>query len=172
MQTTGLKRYVIVPAESTLSFFVKAAFGTIYGKTQRLEGMIDAAFDDNDRLVTEPTPRMHVEFPIDGLTCGTAAKDPPLWATVDYAKFPKIAGDLLRISNPTGQMYIAAGRITFAGIARSYEGSLLIKRAPRGVIADGFITINVTDFNIKETRALPFGRNVDVKVRMIVAARG
>ena len=171
MQASGVKRFTIVPAESSLSFFVKTGFATIYGKTQKLEGFFEASWDENDKLVTQPTPRMHVEFAVDSLTCGTPLKDPPLWATIDYGKFPKIGGELIRIANPTGQVYVATGRIAVAGIARSYEGSLMIKRLPPRVIADGFITINLADFNIKETRALPFGRNVDVKVRMIAVAR-
>ena len=146
--------------------------GTVYGKTQKLEGFLEASWDENDKLVTEPTPRMHVEFAVESLTCGMPLKDPPLWATIDCAKFPKIGAELIRIANPTGQVHIATGRIVVGGIVRTYEGSLLVKRAPPRVIVDGFITINLADFNIKETRALPFGRNVDVKVRMIVVARG
>ena len=169
---SGPKRFVIIPAESHLSFFVKTGIGTIYGKTQKLEGFLEVAWDEDDKLVTSPTPRMHVEFAVESLTCGTAAKDPALWATIDCVKFPKIGAELLQIANPAAQVHIATGRISVGGIIRTYEGSLLLKRAPPRVIVDGFITINLADFNIKETRALPFGRNVDLKVRMIASARG
>jgi polyisoprenoid-binding protein YceI len=170
-QGTSVKRFNVAPAESTLSFFVKSSVGTVYGKTQNLEGFVEAMWDKDGRLVTEPTPRMHVEFAVESLTCGTALKDQNLWTMVDIARFPKIAGDLLRIVNTSGHINIASGRITVGGIARSYEGSLLVKNGQTRVDIDGFITVNIKDFGFKETRFLPFGMNTDVKVRMIVVAR-
>ncbi len=166
-----MTRFKIATTESTLSFFVKSAVGTIYGKSQQLEGFVEASWDGEGRLVTDPTPKMHVEFAVESLTCGSPVKDRSLWTLVDCAAFPKIAGDLLRIVNTSGHINIATGRIAVGGIARSYEGSLLVKRGQDRIDVDGFITINIKDFGFKDTRFLPFGPNTDVKVRMIVAAR-
>lgn len=168
---TAVKRFNLVKSESTLSFFVKSNVGTVYGKTQSLEGFVEATWDKDGRLVTDPTPKMHVEFAIESLTCGTRAKDQDLWALVDCGRFPKISGDLVRIASTSGHINIAVGRITVGGIARSYEGSFLVKRGQGRVDVDGFMTINIKDFGLKETRFLPFGLNADVKVRLIVAAR-
>lgn len=165
------QRFKVAAAASTLSFFVKSNIGTVYGKSQNLDGFVEAAWDKEGRLVTDPTPRMHVEFAVQSLTCGTAAKDQDLWSMIDCARFPKITGDLLQIVSTSGHINIATGRITVGGIARSYEGSFLVKRSQGRIDVDGFMTINIKDFGFKETRFLPFGVNTDVKVRMIVAAR-
>jgi polyisoprenoid-binding protein YceI len=168
---TAVKRFKIAPTESTLSFFVKSSVGTVYGKTQGLEGYVEASWDEEGRLVTQPPPKMHVEFTVESLTSGTRAKDQNFWAIVDYARFPKISGDLVQIVNTTGHINIAIGKITVGGIPRSYQGSFLVKRSQGRIDVDGFLTINIKDFGFKETRFLPFGTNTDVKVRMIVVAR-
>ncbi|HTA38283.1 MAG TPA: YceI family protein [Candidatus Acidoferrales bacterium] len=169
--STALQRFNVVPAESTLSFFIKSGAGTVYGKTQSLGGGVEAKWDAEGRLVTEPTPRMHVEFAVDSLTSGTRAKDQDFWGMIDCSRFPKITGDLLQIVSTAGGINIAIGRITVAGIPRSYQGSFLVKRSQGRIDIDGFMTINIKDFGLKETRFLSFGVNADVKVRMIVAAR-
>jgi polyisoprenoid-binding protein YceI len=168
---TTVQRFTVSPPESTLSFFVKSSVGTVYGKTQGLEGYVEAMWDKEGRLVTTPTPKMHVEFAVDSLTSGTRAKDQDFWTMIDCARFPKITGDLIQIVSTSGHINIAIGRITVGGIPRSYQGSFLVKRGQGRIDVDGFITINIKDFGFKETRFLPFGVNTDVKVRMIVAAR-
>ena len=171
MDDTPTQRFNVSKAESTLSFFVKSSIGTVYGKSQGLEGIVEAKWDKEGRLVTEPTPKMHVEFAIESLTCGTAEKDRDLWSMIDFGRFPKVTGDLIRIVSTSGHINIATGRITVGGIPRSYEGSFLVKRGQGRIDVDGFLTINIKDFGFKETRFLPFGVNTDVKIRMIVAAR-
>jgi polyisoprenoid-binding protein YceI len=168
---TTLQRFTVSAPESTLSFFVKSSIGTVYGKSQSLEGYVHAMWDQEGRLVTTPPPRMHVEFAVDSLTCGTRAKDQDLWKMIDCARFPKIAGDLIQVVSTSGHINIAIGRITVGGIPRSYQGSFLVKRSQGRIDVDGFLSINIKDFGFKETRFLPFGTNTDVKVRMIVAAR-
>jgi len=170
-QSISVKRFNVFAAESTLSFFVKTNAGTVHGRTQSLEGFVEATWDDQGRLVTDPTPKMHVEFTVESLTSGLGLKDRDLWTMVDCTRFPKISGDLLRVVNTSGHINIATGRIAVGGVARSYEGSLLLKRGQGRVDIDGFITINIKDFGLKETRFLPFGMNTDVKVRLIIAAK-
>jgi hypothetical protein len=166
------ERFEIVSADSSLTFYATAA-QSAYGKSRGLTGYIEAMWDQDGTLMRDPEPQIHVEFSVETLRTGNDLQDGEMWKLIDSKRFPKIAGDLQRFDGePQRGRYFGSGRITLAGLARTYEGEFTLDRDQRRAVLDGELQIDVRDFGLKPVKLLVLGVAPLVRVRLhVVAAR-
>jgi hypothetical protein len=161
------QRFEVVTADSSLTFFALSSAQSAYGKTGELTGFVDAAWNGDGSLATDPAPRMHVEFKVESLRTGNDLQDREMWKLIDSKRFPKIAGDLRGFSPGSVRgRYMAAGQVTLAGLARAYESEFRLERDGKRVILDGELMIDVRDFGLKPINLLVLSVAPLVRVRM------
>jgi len=161
------RRYEVVPEDSSLTFFALSSAQSAYGKTTGLSGFIDAAWNGDGTIAKEPAPHMHVEFKVESLRTGNDLQDREMWKLIDSKRFPKIAGDLRTFAPSTVRgRYTAAGQITFAGLARAYEGEFRVERDGKRIVLDGELMIDVRDFGLKPINLLVLSVAPLVRVRL------
>lgn len=167
MAGSASRRYEVVTEDSSLLFFALSSVQTAYGKTTDLSGFVDAAWNGDGTIATEPEPHMHVEFKVESLRTGNDLQDREMWKLIDSKRFPKIAGDLRSFAPSTVRgRYAAAGQITFAGLARAYDGEFRIERDAKRVTLDGELMIDVRDFGLKPINLLVLSVAPLVRVRL------
>jgi hypothetical protein len=166
-------RFEVVSADSSLTFFAMSTTQSAFGKTTELSGFVEAAWSADGALLASPAPKMHVEFKVESLRTGNDLQDREMWKLIDSKRFPKIAGDLrdYRLGATRGR-YTAAGQITLAGLARTYEGEFSLDHDRTHVTVHGEIKIDVRDFGLKPMKLLVLGVAPLVRVRLhLVAVR-
>ena len=167
MAGSASRRYEVVTEDSSLLFFALSSVQTAYGKTTDLSGFVDAAWNGDGTIATEPEPHMHVEFKVESLRTGNDLQDREMWKLIDSKRFPKIAGDLRGFSPGSVRgRYMAAGQVTLAGLARAYESEFRLERDGKRVILDGELMIDVRDFGLKPINLLVLSVAPLVRVRM------
>jgi hypothetical protein len=161
------QRFEVVSADSSLTFFALSSAQSAYGKTTALSGYINAAWNADGTLAAEPSPRMHVEFRVESLRTGNDLQDREMWKLIDSKRFPKIAGDLRSFAPGSVRgRYTAAGQITLAGLARSYESEFRLERELKRLTLDGELMIDVRDFGLKPINLLVLSVAPLVRVRL------
>jgi YceI-like protein len=163
----------VVSDASSLTFFAMSSSNPVYGKATQLRGFIEVAWHDDGTIVSDPAPKMHVEFEVETLRTGNELQDREMWKLIDSKRFPKIAGDLLGLGpGARPGRYLAAGQITLAGLARRYEGEFTVQRDASHVTLDGTLNIDVRDFGLKPLKLLVLSVAPLVRVRVhLIAAR-
>ena len=165
--TATSQRFEVVSTESSLTFYALSTAQSAYGKTTELTGFVDAAWNLDGSLATEPPPRMHVEFKVESLRTGNDLQDREMWKLIDSKRFPKIAGDLRSFAPGSVRgRYTAAGQITLAGLARSYESEFRLERELKRLTLDGELMIDVRDFGLKPINLLVLSVAPLVRVRL------
>lgn len=167
------ERYEVVEAESSLTFFATSTVLAAFGKTTKLSGHIEAAWNDDGTLASEPAPRGHVEFMVESLRTGYDLQDHEMWKLIDSKRFPKISADLRDFGYGTARgRYTAVGQVTLAGLARRYEGEVTLDGDSRRMILKGEQKIDVRDFGLKPINLLVLSVAPLVRVRLqLVLAR-
>jgi hypothetical protein len=166
------ERFEVSSAESSLTFFATSTLFPVYGKAADMSGFIEASWNDNGTLATQPAPRMHVELKVESLRTGNELQDREMWKLIDSRRFPKIVAELRELS--TGSLpgrYNAAGQITLAGLARRYEGELLPARDGEQLRIGGEINVDVRDFGLKSMNLLVLSVEPLVRVRLRLVAK-
>lgn len=154
-------------AKSTLTFFVNTKINAVHGKATGLTGYVEAAWNADGSIVVEQDPRMHVEFLVEQMRSGNDFKDRAMWKIIDSKRFPKIAADLLSIRHGAKTTtYTATGRITLAGIARTYDGVFIVKREDSAVTVSGYLDVDVRDFGLKEQSMFTLSVEPVVKIHL------
>jgi polyisoprenoid-binding protein YceI len=164
------ERYEIT-SESSLTFFAMSTNQSAYGKTVDLNGYIEVAWDADGVLLPEPVPRMHVEFKVESLRTGNDLQDREMWKLIDSKRFPKIFGDLREYQPGSVRgRYTAVGRITLAGLERTYESEFTLDRDGNRLSLNGDAKIDVRDFGLKPMKLLVLGVAPLVRVRLHLVA--
>jgi len=168
------ERFEVVGSDSSLTFFAMSSVQSVYGKTTELSGFIEAAWNPDGSLALDPEPRMHVEFRVETLRTGNELQDREMWKLIDSRRFPKIAADLREARRGTSRnRYLASGNITFAGLARAYDGEFSLERDGDRAVVDGDTKVDVRDFGLKPMKLLVLNVEPLVKVRLhLVTVRG
>jgi hypothetical protein len=165
------ERFDVIPSESSLTFFATSNVQSAYGKTTELGGSINAAWAPDGSLSSQPPPSMHVEFKVETLRTGNDLQDREMWKLIDSKRFPKIVADLLDFSaSPVRGVYTGRGRVTLAGLARTYEGEFRLDRDGTNVRLDGELRVDVRDFGLKPINLLVLSVAPLVRVRLRVVA--
>lgn len=165
------ERYAVSPSDSSLTFEARSTLHPVHGKAANLDGYIEAACDTDGTLVTEPAPRMHVEFPVEQLRSGNGMQDREMWKLIDSKRFPRIAADLreLRAVSLPGR-YAASGEVTLAGRSRKYDGEFAFSRTGDRVTIEGELNVDIRDFGLKPPSLLIIKVDPIVKVRLHLVA--
>jgi polyisoprenoid-binding protein YceI len=165
------ERFEVVRSDSSLTFYATSTNQSAYGKTTDLSGFIEASFDAQGILASEPAPKMHVECQVESLRTGNDLQDREMWKLIDSKRFPKIAGDLREFQRGSVRgRYTAAGLITLAGLARTYESEFTLDHGPAKITVNGEIKIDVRDFGLKPMKLLVLGVAPLVRVRLHLVA--
>ena len=144
----------------------------VHGKATNLTGYLEGEFGGS-MLLTDPPPRMHVEFQVERLRSGNDLQDREMWKLIDSRRFPLIAADLknIRAAGAPGR-YAAGGDITLAGRSRRYDGELTVMPNGKSVAVEGELVLDIRDFGLQPPRLLMMKVAPDVKVRLrLVATR-
>ena len=102
-------RYEVDTANSTLVFDAKSTLHGVHGTAEGLSGFIQT---DPSAAALEgpPVPKMHVEFPVEGLKSGNSLQDQQMYKLIDSKRFPKVTADLKDLqSGTTAGGYTASG---------------------------------------------------------------
>jgi hypothetical protein len=166
-RTPAYERFEVVQADSSLTFFATTTVLAAFGKSTKLSGHIDAAWNVDGSVAAVPPPRAHVEFMVESLCTGYDLQDHEMWKLIDSKRFPKISADLREFGHGTARgRYTAAGQITLAGLARRYEGEFTLDRDGRRVTLKGEQKIDVRDFGLKPINLLVLNVAPLVRVRL------
>ena len=165
-------RYAVSSSESSLAFQARSTLHAVHGKATGLTGYVDAAWNPDGTLAAQPAPKMHVDFPVAGLSSGNSLQDREMWKMIDSKRFPRIAADLrdIRPAAAPGR-YTAHGDITFAGRSRTYEGDIALGHDGDRVAIDGELSVDIRDFGLKAPNLLIVKVDPIVTVRLHLAAK-
>lgn len=171
LESKVCKRYVVVPAESTLSFEARSTMHRVHGAAANISGFIEAARAEDGTLAADPAPQMHVEFPVERLRSGNDLQDREMWRLIDSRRFPTIIGDLreLRASSSAGR-YVAEGDITLSGRMRRYSGEMSVSGGADRFVVDGELSVDIRDFGLKPPNLLIIKVDPVVRVRLHLVA--
>jgi hypothetical protein len=168
---SAIERFEVDSAKSTLTFFVRTTTSSVSGKATGLAGSIDCAWSAAGIIAETPAPKMHVEFQVEGMRSGNDFKDKEMWKLIDSKRFPKIAADLLTIRpNSKAGTYTASGKITLAGLAKTYEGIFSVERLGNNVTLDGYLEVDVREFGLKPVKLLALSVEPVVKTHLHMIA--
>lgn len=143
-------RYNVSPRESMLTFEARSTLHAVKGKVSEINGYIEAHWNEDGTLASDPQPKMHVDFPVEGLKSGNNLQDREMWKLVDSRRFPRVAADLRDIKPAASAgRYTASGEVTLAGRSRRYEGEFTLGQAGDRATLDGDLSLDIRDFGLK-----------------------
>lgn len=165
-------RFEVVRADSSLTFYTTSTMQSAYGKTTELSGFVEASWNADGALASDPPPKMHVEFKVESLQTGNDLQDREMWRLIDSKRFPKISADLSNFTPGSVRgRYAGKGQVTLAGLARTYESEFRLERMGQQLLIDGELNIDVRDFGLKPINLLVLSVAPLVRVRLHVSAR-
>ena len=142
-------RYEVDTANSTLVFNAQSTLHGVHGKADSLSGFIQTD-PSATSLEGPPVPKMHVEFPVEGLKSGNSLQDQQMYKLVDSKRFPKVTADLKDLQAGTAAgSFTASGDVGLAGRGRRYSGELTFVEADGTVTIDGDLNVDIRDFGLK-----------------------
>ncbi len=164
-------RFAVVTRESTLTFDAKSTLHNVHGSVTDLAGYVEAAWNDDGTVASDPPPRMHVEFGVQRLRSGNDLQDREMWRLIDSGRFPMVAADLREIGpGAVTERYSAGGDITLAGRTRRYTGEISLRKDGEGIVVDGGLVVDIRDFGLKAPQLLFIKVDPQVKVTLHLVA--
>jgi polyisoprenoid-binding protein YceI len=143
-------RYVISARESGVDIEARSTLHGVRAHAGNLRGYVEALLDGEGAIGAQPAPVMHVEFEVEQLRSGNPFADREMWKLIDSKRFPRILADLTElVPLPQPGRYRAAGRITLAGRARTYQGELSVAADQGRLTIEGEVTVDIRDFGLK-----------------------
>ena len=161
---------MVQTAASTLDFEAKSSLHPVHGKATHLSGFVVAHYE-GDALALDPSPEMHVEFPVERLGSGNVMQDKEMWKLLESKRSPLIRADLRDLRPFATNEYAANGEITMCGRSRRYDGTLRIACADAEMTVDGDLRLDIRDFGIVPPRFLMFSVQPEVKIRLHLVAK-
>jgi hypothetical protein len=164
-------RYVVAPLDSWIAFEGRSTLHSVQGKATNLDGYVEAAWNSDGTLSTQPAPRMHLEFPVEQLRSSNGLQDREMWKMIDSKRFPRIAADLRQLL-PTQDpdRYAASGDVTLAGKSRRYDGTLTLSHSADRMAIEGEVDVDIRDFGLKPPSLLLIKVEPIVKLRLHAVA--
>lgn len=164
-------RYAVTP-ESSLVIDARSTLHAVRATASGLTGYIAAAWNGDGSLAQEPSPEIHVEFPMDQIRSGNAIQDREMRKLVDASRFPKAAADLRRVE-PLGSpnRYKATGDLTLVGRSRAYDGEFTIAKDGESLALDGELALDIRDFGLKPPSLLILKVDPVLRIRLRLVAR-
>jgi polyisoprenoid-binding protein YceI len=169
MPASQVCKFNVASSSSSLSFDGKSTLHAVHGTASQLTGSVTAALEDGG-LVLDPSPTMHVEFPVERLSSGNSLQDKETWKLLDSKRNPTIMADLRNLTPTGGAAYHAAGDITMSGRRKSYEGDLTIKVDKDRMVVDGTLVVDIRDFGLQPPRLLMVTVQPQVTVKLHLVA--
>ena len=134
-------------------------------------GYIEAHFNADGSVATEPPAKMHVDFPVEGLKTGNNLQDREMWKVVDSRRFPRVSADLREISAaPTAGRYTASGEVTLAGRSRRYSGEFSLGHSGDRLTLEGDLNVDIRDFGLKAPNLLLVKVDPVINIRLRLVA--
>jgi YceI-like protein len=164
-------RYVVDAGASRLTFEASSSLHPVRGQSARLTGYVEALWNGDGTLASDPPPAMRVELQVESLSSGNALQNREMWKLIDSKRFPLIAADLRSLAPDAAQdAYAASGDITLAGRVRRYDGELRMQHDGARVTLDGDLAVDIRDFGIQPPRLLLLKVSPLVKVNLHLVA--
>ena len=162
--------YGVDPERSVVLIEVRSSAGPISFGAIGVTGSIEAVVRDH-AVAAEPPPRGRLEVPVQGLRSGNKLYDAEILRRIDARKFPIAALDL-HDTVPTGVAgrYRLAGELTFHGVTRTIEGSVVATITSRHLVVEGEEVFDIRDFDVASPTVLMLRIFPDVRVRIHVEA--
>jgi polyisoprenoid-binding protein YceI len=158
-----------VQSSSSLGFDAKSSLHPVHGTASQLSGYVEVSIEDG-KIVSDPPPAMHVEFPVERLTSGNALQDKEMWKLLDSKRNPTIAADLKSLTPASGNAYRATGVITMSGRTKTYDGDLIVAVGNDKLTIDGGLVIDIRDFGLQPPRLLMITVQPQVTVKLHLIA--
>jgi hypothetical protein len=166
------RHYVVSTADSVLTFEARSTLHPVRGQNASIAGYIDADSMPVGTLVLDPTPAMHIDMAVEGLTSGNAMLDQQMWKLIDSKRFPRISADLRGLAPGSSPgRFSATGDVTLAGRVRSYEGELVFGLDPGVLVVDGDLVVDIRDFGLTPPSLLILRVDPVVKVHLHLVAK-
>jgi hypothetical protein len=167
-----ITRYTISPEDSSLTIAARSTLHAVQIQAAGLRGFVEASWNADGTLATEPQPKMHVEFSIDQLKSGNGMQDREMQKLVDAKRFPKAAADLRKLEpSPSPNRYEAVGEVTLSGRSRTYNGEFLIANGGDSITVEGDLTLDIRDFGLTPPSLLILRVDPVLRVRLRLVAR-
>jgi polyisoprenoid-binding protein YceI len=168
--SNGYSRFAVVPSSSRIDLESRTSLHRIVGKGTGLTGYIDAAWQDNT-LLLDPPPQIHIEVPVDRLNSGSAAQDTEMKKFIGSRAHPIIVAELRKVE-PTEQKekYLVKGAITVRGATAEHDGTIAVHRAGNRLNVDGSEMIYIRKFGLEPPKMLMFQVNAYVRVSLHLVA--
>ena len=160
--------YTIVPGASEISIGAKSTVHAIKGSAVDVDGSLDAELDGGG-LVRSLAGR--IDLPVAALRSGNPLEDAELQRRMDARRYPRICGEV-RKAVPLGDdgLFRVEGDVTFHGVTRAVEDTLLVRCEGDGLILEGEHVFDIRDFGVKPPRILMLRVDPMVKVRIRLVA--
>ena len=170
---TSSVRYGLTPSDSSVEFEARSTLHVMHGKAIGLSGSIDVSWNADGTIAAQPSPKMHVDLPVEQLRSGNGMLDREMWKLIDSKRFPRVAADLRTLElTAAPSRYAASGDITLAGRSRRYNGEFTVTHDEARITIEGELNVDIRDFGLKPPNLVIVKVDPGVKVRVrLVAAR-
>jgi polyisoprenoid-binding protein YceI len=158
-----MARYRIVPERSQVWIEARSSVHPIHGEATGLEGELDLILD-GDSLVTEPTPVMRVQMPVERLRSGNPVNDMALRRVVEADRYPTISGEATAIE-PAGDGYRVTGELTFHGVTRTVADQITLTPDDGDLVIEGQHEFDIREYGVQPPKILMLRVYPQVTVR-------
>jgi polyisoprenoid-binding protein YceI len=167
-----MARYRIVPERSRVWIDARSSLHPIHTETAGLEGWLDLAVESEGRVDPTVPAAGHLALPVDRLRSGNPLEDRELRRRIDARRFPKITGDMTKMSaGDADGLYLVGGELTFRGVSRTYEDQMALEQLDeRTIRLSGQSTFDIRDFGMEPPRILMLKVEPHVAVRVEIVA--
>jgi polyisoprenoid-binding protein YceI len=164
-------RFTVVPDASQFVISGRSTLHPIESASRKLQGYLDAAWDDAGGLALDSVPALHVEVPVASLASGNALEDTKLRELVGSRSFPNIVADLQELRPlEAPDAYAVKGSVAVRGTTRVLDGEITAKREGDRVVIDGRLALDMRKFGIEPPRLFMVRVYPEVTVRLHLVA--
>ena len=165
MTQNGVRRFRVVPGESSLDTEIRSSLHPIHGRASQLKGIVEGDFTDDGLPRLDLPHRAWVEIPVTAIRSGSRLNDMEMQRRAEIGRFPNITFEISRAwpLDGTGR-YRAALHVTAHGRTRAVEGEFALRIDGRRLIATGQHTFDMRDFGVHPPRILAL--RVDPRIRV------
>jgi PadR family transcriptional regulator PadR len=164
--SAAVQEFLLVPDRSVVLIEVRSTVGPLSFGAIGVTGSVQAAVVDG-ALRTDVAPTAHLEVDMSGLSSGNSLYDAELMRRIDARHFPTVSVDLRKCApSGLGARYRVEGELTFHGVTRGAQGTVLVEVGPDGrLIVTGEQVFDIRDFAIPSPTVLMLRIYPDVRVR-------